>query len=132
MPVPATGRFPAARKRCNHAGMAEIINLRMARKTRARTADKAQAEQNRAKHGRTKGERLVTAAEVARIDRVLDGARRERDGANAACKNGDAPPENGDRARQEADATRKGDTSASGSIEAGLKSAGSPCGTGGH
>ncbi|WP_404479879.1 DUF4169 family protein [Novosphingobium sp. BL-52-GroH] len=112
--------------------MAEIINLRMARKTRARTADKAQAEQNRAKHGRTKGERLVTAAEVARIDRVLDGARRERDGANAACENGDAPPENGDRARQEADATRKGDTSASGSIEAGLTSAGPPCGTGGN
>jgi hypothetical protein len=57
--------------------MAEIINLRMARKTRARATGQAQAEENRARHGRTKGERAATAAETARIDRTVEGARRE-------------------------------------------------------
>lgn len=60
--------------------MAEIINLRMARKARERAAEKAQADANRAKHGRTLVERNVTEAEIVRIDRVLDGAKRERDG----------------------------------------------------
>ncbi|GAB7550790.1 DUF4169 family protein [Novosphingobium sp. 11B] len=57
--------------------MAEIVNLRMARKARARSADKAEAAANRAQHGRTKAEKSATQAEVARIDRTLDGARRE-------------------------------------------------------
>lgn len=57
--------------------MAEIVNLRMARKARARAADKVQAETNRAQHGRTRGEKSATQAERARIDRTLDGARRE-------------------------------------------------------
>lgn len=58
--------------------MAEIINLRMARKARERAAAKAQADSNRAKHGRTLVERTATEAEIVRIDRVLDGAKRER------------------------------------------------------
>lgn len=57
--------------------MADIVNLRMARKSRERAADKAQAEANRAKHGQTKGERLSARAEIARIDRVVEGARLE-------------------------------------------------------
>ncbi|AXB77623.1 DUF4169 family protein [Novosphingobium sp. P6W] len=57
--------------------MAEIINLRMARKARDRAEDKAQAQANRAKHGQTKGERIVAKAEIARIDRIVDGARIE-------------------------------------------------------
>ncbi|WP_103096075.1 DUF4169 family protein [Novosphingobium guangzhouense] len=57
--------------------MAEIINLRMARKARARAADKAEAATNRAQHGRTKAEKSATQAEIARIERTLDGARRE-------------------------------------------------------
>ncbi|HEX7930727.1 MAG TPA: DUF4169 family protein [Sphingomicrobium sp.] len=57
--------------------MAEIVNLRMARKARARSADKAEAAANRAQHGRTKAEKSATQAEVARIERALDGARRE-------------------------------------------------------
>ncbi|WP_395328026.1 DUF4169 family protein [Novosphingobium sp. BL-8H] len=58
--------------------MAEIINLRMARKAKARNESKAQADANRAQHGRSKNERKATEAEIARIDRVVDGAKRER------------------------------------------------------
>jgi hypothetical protein len=57
--------------------MAEIINLRMARKARQRAADAAEAQASRARHGRTRGERLATEAETARLDRTVDGARRE-------------------------------------------------------
>ncbi|MBH0111826.1 DUF4169 family protein [Novosphingobium sp. YJ-S2-02] len=59
--------------------MAEIVNLRMARKAKQRSAAKADAEANRALHGRTKGERAATEAELARIVRNVDGARREKD-----------------------------------------------------
>ncbi len=57
--------------------MAEIVNLRRARKARDRAADKAEAEANRAQHGRTRTEKSATRAEIARRDRTLDGARRE-------------------------------------------------------
>lgn len=57
--------------------MAEIINLRMARKAKARAAGKVQADANRARHGRTKAEREATEAEIARLNRTVDGARRE-------------------------------------------------------
>ncbi|EJL24504.1 DUF4169 family protein [Novosphingobium sp. AP12] len=57
--------------------MAEIVNLRMARKAKARAAGKLEADAARARHGRTKGERLASEAEVARIDRLVDGAKRE-------------------------------------------------------
>jgi hypothetical protein len=59
--------------------MAEIINLRTARKTKARRDHAAQAERNRAAFGRTKAEIAATAAETERADRLLDGARREPD-----------------------------------------------------
>jgi hypothetical protein len=59
--------------------MAEIINLRMARKARARAVDKAQADANRAAHGRTRGERKATEAEITRLHRTVDGAKRERE-----------------------------------------------------
>lgn len=70
--------------------MAEIINLRMVRKTRERAADKAQAQENRARHGRTRGERLATLAEIARTDRIVEGARI--DGAGRA--HGTSEPDN--------------------------------------
>lgn len=57
--------------------MAEIINLRMARKARARAEEQAQAQGNRARHGRTKAEKALSASERDRIDRNLDGFRRE-------------------------------------------------------
>lgn len=57
--------------------MAELINLNKARKARERAATKAQAAQNRTKHGRTKGEKAVTKLEAERTKRDLDGAKRE-------------------------------------------------------
>ena len=57
--------------------MAEILNLRLARKTRARAKAQENAAQNRAKHGRTKGEKRSDEAEAAKIVRLLDGAKLE-------------------------------------------------------
>ena len=59
--------------------MAEIVNLRMARKARTRAADKAAADANRARHAQSRAERTATQAEIARIERTVDGARREKD-----------------------------------------------------
>lgn len=59
--------------------MAEIVNLRMARKARLRASDKAEAEANRAKHGRTKAERRMSEADAARLTRTVEGARRDKD-----------------------------------------------------
>jgi hypothetical protein len=57
--------------------MAEIINLRRARKARDRTAADVQAAANRQRFGRTKAEKLAEAHEQARTARIVDGARRE-------------------------------------------------------
>ena len=57
--------------------MAEIINLRMARKAALRGQAKAAAAQNRAKFGRPKAEKAGAALDIARTVRLLDGARRE-------------------------------------------------------
>lgn len=57
--------------------MAEIINLRQARKAKARTSAVARANANRAAFGRTKQEKDAAKAEAARAERVFDGAKRE-------------------------------------------------------
>ena len=57
---------------------AEIVNLRRARKTKARGDKERKAEANRAKFGRTKAERTHDEAEEKRSARHLDGVRRER------------------------------------------------------
>lgn len=57
--------------------MAEIFNLRMARKAKARTDASAKADEARARHGQTRAERHAGAAETIRLHRTLDGARRE-------------------------------------------------------
>lgn len=59
--------------------MAEIINLRLARKTKNRAAAATVAAGNRAKHGQSKAERTRQQAEADRAARLLDGARREPD-----------------------------------------------------
>lgn len=59
--------------------MAEIINLRQARKAVKRKQDEATAAANRAKFGRTKAERSAQASEQARALRLIDGAKREQD-----------------------------------------------------
>jgi hypothetical protein len=58
---------------------AEVVNLRMARKARARDDAQALAATNRAKFGEVKPARKARESEAARADRVLDGARREQD-----------------------------------------------------
>jgi hypothetical protein len=58
--------------------MAEIINLRIARKARKRADDETRAAENRVKFGRTKTEKAAQRADQIRTDQVLDGARRDR------------------------------------------------------
>jgi hypothetical protein len=57
--------------------MAEIVNLNRARKAKAKAEAGKTAEANRAKFGRTKAERDAEAADKARRDALLDGAKRE-------------------------------------------------------
>lgn len=57
--------------------MSDVINLRAARKAKARAEADAQAAANRATHGRSKAERVRDEAEAARRAVLLDGARRE-------------------------------------------------------
>ena len=57
--------------------MGDIVNLRMARKARTRAAADATAAANRAAYGQPKTERERTARDVARLERGLDGAKRE-------------------------------------------------------
>lgn len=59
--------------------MAEIINLRKARKVKARAEKEAEAAENRAAHGRTKAEKAVGAAQKELTDRTLDAHRRDDD-----------------------------------------------------
>lgn len=56
--------------------MADIINLRNARKQKARVEKDAQAAQNRVLFGRTKAERLKQEAEKTLADRRIDGHRK--------------------------------------------------------
>jgi hypothetical protein len=57
--------------------MAEILNLRRARKEKASKAAAERAANNRVRFGRTKSERMNDAAEHERIAALLDGSRRE-------------------------------------------------------
>ncbi|MFN3672943.1 MAG: DUF4169 family protein [Bosea sp. (in: a-proteobacteria)] len=55
--------------------MAEIVNLRRARKQRKRTDADKQAEQNRISFGRSKAERALSDAEAALAAKRLEGHR---------------------------------------------------------
>ena len=57
--------------------MAEIVNLRQARKAKARDEKDAAAAANRAKFGRTKTERQEEAAKAALEAKKLDGHKRD-------------------------------------------------------
>ena len=57
--------------------MAEIVNLRQARKRRARRAAEDQAAANRIAFGRSKAEKQAEQRESARAQRLLDQAKRE-------------------------------------------------------
>ncbi len=58
----------------------KVVNLRQARKRRARAEKERRAEENRIRFGRTKAERRLTAAEQEKHVRHVDGHRREGDG----------------------------------------------------
>jgi hypothetical protein len=57
--------------------MAEIVNLRLARKRKARTEKDVAAEANRRKFGQSKAEREKQAAERQLAERRIDGHKRE-------------------------------------------------------
>lgn len=54
-----------------------VVNLNKARKARDRAEEKAQADANALKHGRTKAERLLEAARAENAKRALDQAKFE-------------------------------------------------------
>ena len=57
--------------------MAELINLRNARKRARRQADEARAEANRHLHGQSKQTRRLADAQRAKTERALDGHQIE-------------------------------------------------------
>lgn len=57
--------------------MAEIINLRKARKAKARAEAEVTAAANRTRFGRPKAERDAQSSEAARSAKILDGHRRD-------------------------------------------------------
>ena len=57
--------------------MAEIINLRAARKAKDRVAARAKGDENAAKFGRTKAEKELEQAQADKAKRDLDGHERE-------------------------------------------------------
>ena len=57
--------------------MAEIVNLRQARKRKARAEKEKTAEANRLAFGRTKAEKLGTKLEKARAEKALEEHRRD-------------------------------------------------------
>lgn len=59
--------------------MADVINLRQARKARARRAAETQAASNRARFGRTKAEKEADRLREEQARRHLDGHRRDGD-----------------------------------------------------
>jgi len=70
---------------------AEIINLRQARKRRAREADAAQAAENRVRFGRTSSERERDDLAAARARLLHEGHRREP-GDEGAAEDAPADP----------------------------------------
>lgn len=57
--------------------MAEIVNLRLARKAKRRADEAKQAASNRAVHGESKAAKALRRAEAERAGRQHDGARRD-------------------------------------------------------
>jgi hypothetical protein len=56
---------------------AEIINLRRARKAKARSEHETRAADNRVAFGRTKAEKALAEAERRRAETSIEGHRRE-------------------------------------------------------
>lgn len=60
--------------------MADIVNLRQARKQKARDEKVRVAEQNRALHGRSKAEKQRDRLIADKSDKFVAGHRREKPG----------------------------------------------------
>ena len=58
--------------------MADVINLRQARKQKARTENDRKATENRAQLGRTKHEKAITRALRAKVEKALDQGKLEK------------------------------------------------------
>lgn len=58
--------------------MPDPVNLRLARKRRARAEKERVAEENRVRFGRPKAEKETIARESERESRTLEGHRRQR------------------------------------------------------
>jgi hypothetical protein len=59
--------------------MAEIINLRRARKEKQRRDKESEADANRRRFGRTKTQKAADEDAAARCERTLDGKRLDED-----------------------------------------------------
>lgn len=59
--------------------VADIINLRRARKARSRAASDTKASANRILYGRTSEEKQAARADKEQREKALDGAKRDRD-----------------------------------------------------
>lgn len=57
--------------------MAEIVNLRQARKRKARAEQEAQAAENRVRFGRCQAEKRASRAARDKAARELDGKKRD-------------------------------------------------------
>ncbi len=57
--------------------MADLVNLRAARKAKDRLTMRAKADENAAKFGRTKAEKDLQAAKAEKARRDLDGVKKE-------------------------------------------------------
>lgn len=55
---------------------ADLINLKRARKNKLRDESEKQAEQNRAKFGKTKNEKILSEFEKSKMSMLLDGKKR--------------------------------------------------------
>jgi hypothetical protein len=58
--------------------MAEIVNLRRARKAKARQTKETEAAANRAKFGASKTERALTEAEVEKLAHTIDAHKLDK------------------------------------------------------
>ena len=58
--------------------MAEVINLRQARKQKARADKDQKAVENRAQFGRSRHEKTVTRALKAQVEKALDQGKLEK------------------------------------------------------
>jgi hypothetical protein len=57
--------------------MADVINLRSARKQKERSVREQQAANNREKFGRSKSEKTATTLEAARAEKALNAHKRD-------------------------------------------------------